>query len=162
HENYEVLPSKNDDPLAGVSTRDLITIQRHLLGIESLTIPYQLIAADVNNSGGISAKDLLDLRKLILGLSTEFPNNESWRFVNSDYTFPDPQNPWNFEEERAYVDLSSDEMHADFIGVKIGDVNGSVINELTGGIESRSRNSLPLLTKLKENQISRMKYIDVF
>jgi hypothetical protein len=39
-----------------------------------------LIAADVNNDGKVSASDLTELRKLILGIYNELPNNSSWRF----------------------------------------------------------------------------------
>ena len=52
--DYNVLPSKDDDHLNGISTLDLILIQRHILGIEELSSPYQLIAADVNNSEDIN------------------------------------------------------------------------------------------------------------
>ena len=50
--------SKNDDYLNGVSTLDLLLIQRHILGIETLDDPYKFIAADVNNDQEITATDL--------------------------------------------------------------------------------------------------------
>lgn len=52
-------------------------IQRHILDIQSFTSPYKLIASDANNDGKISASDLTDLRKLILGTTNELPKNES-------------------------------------------------------------------------------------
>jgi hypothetical protein len=52
---------------------DLVKIQNTLLGIEPFTSPYDLIAADANNSQTVSAIDLVELRKLILGLYTELP-----------------------------------------------------------------------------------------
>ncbi len=125
--SYVVSPQLDVDYLNGVSTIDLIMIQRHILGIESLDSPYKLIAADVNNSGNINGVDLVELRKLILGIYMELPANDSWRFISDDYNFLDPVNPWaeSFEEDYVINTLTND-MVIDFIGVKIGDVNNSV------------------------------------
>jgi hypothetical protein len=60
---YTVRPYSNDNLLANVSTADLIRIQRHLLGLAPITNPHALIAADINNSGSVSAKDLVLLRR---------------------------------------------------------------------------------------------------
>ncbi len=124
--DYQVSGEKNDDYLNGVSTLDLIMIQRHIIGIEALDSPYKMIAADVNNDNSISAVDLIELRKLILGIYDELPENGSWKFVNADNTL-DVNNPFNYSETRAIEDLASDMMAEDFIGVKIGDVNESVV-----------------------------------
>jgi len=83
------MPFIMTDQLNGVSTLDLIHIQRHILGLELLESPYQLIAADINSSKDINGIDLVELRKLILGIYTEFPNNTSWRFIDSGYKFVD-------------------------------------------------------------------------
>ena len=88
---YEVIPSKNDDHLNGVSTADLVLIQRHLLGKTRLSTPYQYIAADVNNNNDVTAADIAELRRLILGVTSELPNNSSWRFVDRGYNFPEPK-----------------------------------------------------------------------
>jgi hypothetical protein len=124
----ELSSERNDDHKNGVSTLDLVKIQKHLLGIQLLDSPYKLIAADANNSESVSALDLVEIRKLILGLYNEFPKNESWRFVAGDFVFSDPTNPWPFEE---VVDVVSFTMGHDFVGVKIGDVNGNVVANAT-------------------------------
>ena len=36
-------------------------------------------------------KDVVELRKLILQIITEFPDNTSWRFVDGDHVFQNPQ-----------------------------------------------------------------------
>ncbi len=123
----EVRPERNDDPLNGVSTLDLVLIQKHVLGTELLSSPYKLIAADVNDSKQISALDIVELRKMILGTSTEFEHNMSWRFVDKNYVFPSPQQPWEYPESIKLQDMQVEEMDdLDFVGVKIGDVNGNV------------------------------------
>jgi hypothetical protein len=71
--------------------------------------------------------DIIQIRKLILNITDEFPSNTSWRFIDQDYTFPQPQNPWLefFPELINFNDLIGEELNAGFIGVKIGDVNNS-------------------------------------
>ena len=117
--DWIVIPTKTGDEPDGVSTLDLVKIQKHLLGIEEFDSPYKRIAADANNNMDISATDLLELRKLILRITTTLPNNTSWRFVKADYVFPDPTDPWPFDEISNLDQLN-------FIGIKVGDVNGSV------------------------------------
>lgn len=139
--SYEVVPMKNTDPLNGISTLDLVYIQRHILGLERITSPYKLIAADINKNNEVTAIDLIELRKLILGINDEIPSNLSWRFIESNFTFVDPTNPWlaTLPETHFIESLSSTE-EVDFIGVKIGDVNNSAVTSLNGeDIESRNK-----------------------
>jgi hypothetical protein len=152
YSNYQLKPVKNDHHSNGVSTKDLVMIHRHILGIETLPSPFQLIAADVNNSGSVTVRDLIEIRKLILGIYTEFPNNQSWRFISADYTFPDPINPWKYTEDRNYHDIKKNEMAADFLGVKIGDVNASAITNAKGGLEVRNAKFLDLNAKLQQGK----------
>lgn len=124
--NYVVTPHRDYDFMNGVSTFDLTLLSRHILGIQEIKGPYKLIAADINNSGTISTADVLALRKMILGLDAEFPNNRSWRFIDASFTFPDPQNPWltPFPEVIHCKEVHG-MMQVGFIGVKIGDISGN-------------------------------------
>src|SRR5690606_14286509 len=61
-----VIPYKNIGFSDGVSTADLIDIQRHILQKKALESQYMKIAADVNGNGRIDGLDVLDLRQLIL------------------------------------------------------------------------------------------------
>ena len=126
-ETYKVVPSLNRDILNGVSTLDLVLIQKHILGLESLDSPYKIIAGDVNRDGRMTAIDLLELRKVILGLSDEFTNNDSWRFVDDNYQFISPNNPLNEQFKETYmIEGLTTTMILDFVGIKVGDVNGNV------------------------------------
>ena len=132
--DLDIEPVRNDDHKNGVSTLDLVKIQKHLLGIEDLGSPYKLIAADANNSSSVSAIDLVELRKLILGLYNELPNNSSWRFADGSYEFADEANPWDFVE---VVNIQGLAMDKDFVAIKIGDVNGTV-SANSNSIETRN------------------------
>lgn len=125
--DYTITPSLDTHPLNGISTFDLLLIQKHILGIQALNSPYKMIAADINNSRSITTLDLIQLRKLILGLDVHFANNTSWRFVDANYVFPDVRNPWsaNFPEA-VTIRLGIDSRrNASFVAIKIGDLNSS-------------------------------------
>ncbi|HKK74362.1 MAG TPA: HYR domain-containing protein [Saprospiraceae bacterium] len=124
--DYSVIPGKNVAHRNGVSTFDLVLIQKHILGTARLNSPYKIIAADANSSKSVTTLDLIQVRKLILNLQTEFPDNTSWRFIDADYNFPDPLNPWlrAFPEVKNINNLERSD-YANFVGVKIGDVNTS-------------------------------------
>ena len=135
-----VTPTKDDNPLNGVSTYDLVLMTKHILGLEPLTTPYKMIAADANRSGSITSFDIVEFRKLILGVYNELPNNTSWRFVEKAYTFPNPANPFGtpFPENISLGNLSANMMSNHFEGVKIGDVNGTAIANSLQSVEDRT------------------------
>ncbi|MBI1223912.1 MAG: hypothetical protein GC192_01630 [Bacteroidetes bacterium] len=135
-DDVTITPEKDTLPLNGVSTFDLVTIRKHILGVDTLDSPYKIIAADINRSGAVSTFDIVEIRKLILVINTEFPNNTSWRFVDAAYVFPNPLNPFvePFPESISVNNFSMDELDHHFIAIKIGDVNNSAITSLfTGG-----------------------------
>lgn len=129
--NYTVTPLKNTHHLDGVSTFDLVMISKHILGLESLDSPYKMIAADANRSNYITTFDIVELRKLILGIYDSLPANTSWRFVDADYIFPDPANPFQapFPESIERIDVQNHQFEDDFIAIKTGDVNGTAIGD---------------------------------
>lgn len=139
-EEYEITPYSPSDYLNGVSTIDIILISKHILGIQQLSSPYELIAADVNHSNSVSTLDLIHLRKTILGISTGFPGNESWRYIDAAYNFPNPADPWAeiFPEQVEIPMLTHDMFGADFIAVKVGDVNGNAQANATDESEGRA------------------------
>lgn len=125
--DYTITPYKNDGVLNGVSTFDLVLMNRHILSTRPLTNPYQLIAADVNNSGNVSTFDIVLLRKLILNIDDEFSRNTSWKFIPRSFEFPEANNPWatEFPEIINVNNFSQEVIDADFVAVKVGDVNGN-------------------------------------
>ena len=103
-----------NDFLNGVSTLDMVMIQRHLLGIDPFAKEEMHIAADVNGDGYVSVYDLLYLRRLILGINNFIA--ESWRVRSkADLKL----------NSIAIKNLSQDIINADFAIIKVGDINGS-------------------------------------
>jgi hypothetical protein len=127
-QDYILTPSYNTKPLNGVTTYDMVLIRRHILNIQLFDNPYNIIAADVNRSGSVTTFDLVELQKLILTITAQFPNNNpSWRFVPASHIFPDPANPfaYAFPEVVSLDDIVGNYWTADFVSIKVGDVNGS-------------------------------------
>jgi hypothetical protein len=137
--DYTLVPQKDTDPLNGVSTFDLVMISRHILHTNPLNSPYKIIAADVNRSGTVTTLDMVELRKLILRVSSRFSNNTSWRFIDKDYFFPNPDNPFStvFPEIVNINNLDSDQLSTDFVAVKVGDVNGDARTNTFNNIGNR-------------------------
>ncbi len=108
----------DDEVLNGVNVRDLILIQRHILGLEDLDERLTL-ASDIDSNGNITAADVLDLRKRILGVTNEI----EWKFINTQV-----DNGTLIQPKATYV------------AYKKGDVDDSAI--LPGGEE------LPVTAKL--------------
>lgn len=118
---------KDDDFNTSVTTLDLVKIMRHILGIQSFTTPYQLLASDVSGSQSIKASDLLLLRKLILGVISEFPDVDPWIFLDDSFQFVDPDNPWDdfvvidVDPYKITINQNSQAPY-NFVGVKIGNI----------------------------------------
>lgn len=129
-----IIPGKNTGFSNGVSTADLIDIQRHVLQKKALDSKYKMIAADVNGNGRIEGLDVLELRKLVLNPSGVFANNTSWRFYDT-----------KTDKEVYEINPLTEDMTLNFTGVKIGDVNLS-------GDPARSSRSAHSLSRLKDER----------
>ncbi len=153
-ENYVIVPEKDEMPMNGVTTFDLVLMSKHILGITLLDSPYKIIAADANHSNSITTFDLVQIRRLILGIDETFPNNTSWRFVDAGFVFPDPTNPFLtiFPEDIAINEMDEDAVANDFVGVKIGDVNSSAISNGLVATQERSPEK-NLVFKMKKQEV---------
>ncbi len=129
YDSYEISASREDDYLNGVTTLDLLLIQRHILGLRLLESEYKLIAADVDGSDHISGGDLVSLRRLILGTADDLPIGRSWTFVDASQTFDNAFEPFPYAQSLIIADLDEDLKQLDFVGVKMGDVNENVYLE---------------------------------
>lgn len=148
-ENYTVRPRKDDDINNGISTADIVLIQKHILGVQKFTTPYQYIAADVNNSQSVTAADISEIRKLILGITDKFKEGvPSWNFITHDMVFDQIENPWlnaPWKTQYEFSNLIGEFKGANFMAIKSGDVNLSAkTTEFGNGFEQRSSNNFYL------------------
>ena len=123
-------------PWAGVTTLDIVLIQKHILGISPFTETAQFIAADVNRDGNITGADLVHIRKLILGIYDDWQNSANYVFLDSeDYDYLNDviadEGILNtllllaFGLESPCLSSTSS---VNRVGIKTGDVNGSLAN----------------------------------
>ncbi|MFK8104344.1 MAG: T9SS type A sorting domain-containing protein [Saprospiraceae bacterium] len=121
----QIAPYKNTNPRNGVNLFDLVLMQKHILNTQVFTSPYQRIAADQDQNGEVSILDIIEFRKLLLFLSTELPNHPAWRFIPSNFVFPNPLNPYEttFPESYDCADLTGSDNNLDFVAIKMGDVD---------------------------------------
>jgi hypothetical protein len=128
---FKIKPSKNEEAMNGVSTYDMVLMQRHILGLVEISDPYTQIAAYVNNSGSVSTSDMVAMRRVILNINPDFGSTQSWRFVVADHNF---SSGGTFPEDYP-LDNPTTDMQVDFIGIKIGDINSNAKTELLGDDE---------------------------
>jgi hypothetical protein len=125
--NVQVRAAKNnnDDASQGVTTFDIAKVSQHVLDIAKLASPYQWIAADVDKSNEIDATDMLHMRRFILKITPSLPGG-NFRFIDRAYTFRNAANPFgeDFPEVVNIATLNANTT-ANFVAVKLGDVNGS-------------------------------------
>lgn len=139
--DYKIKVSNDQNYLDGISTLDIIGIQKHILGKTYFENVWQYLAADVTNDEKITSADVAALRKLILGLDYKFKNSMSWKYVISNYQFPDPENPWyeKLPDSYYYPSIPGDMNYTDFKGVKVGDVSQSTWSGLSSPKERTAR-----------------------
>ncbi len=126
---YTLTPVHDTLPLNGVGTYDLVLISKHILGLEPLPTTWKMLAADVNRSGSITTFDIVEARKLILGIYPVLPVAASWRFLPSNTVFSDPTNPFDpntkLNDFITVSNLQANFTAGNFTGLKVGDVNDS-------------------------------------
>jgi hypothetical protein len=124
--SYTLVPQYDINDLNGVSSFDLALISKHMLNLTPFDSPWAIIAADVNMSNGLSALDIIEARKVLLGINDAFTTAPSWRFFSGLTTFTDPLNPFpiGFTGFR-FNNLQQNITDINFIGVKVGDVDAT-------------------------------------
>jgi len=135
NQEYTITPKKDVADDNGISTYDMVLLQRHILGITELDSPYKIMAADVNSSGGVSTADIVEMRKLILGINDKLTKTDSWKFVPADHVFTDPKHPFSTDVPESITAMSNTEVA--FTGYKMGDLNlnANTANLLGDGVE---------------------------
>lgn len=155
--------SRNDNPANGVTALDLAIIRKHILNIELITSPFNLIAGDVNGSKDITTFDMVHIQQVILGQIPEFPNGPSWQFFEEGFTFDDPNDPFatTLPNNEFTFSINSDTLDLNFMAIKIGDVNNSAMANLIAN-QSETRNVSTLFFDVKDKDVTRGETVDIY
>jgi len=123
---YSIQVAMEDSRNNGLTTRDVILIQQHLMGINSFTSHWKMLESDVNQDQRVSSIDIVELRKTIIGQASEMDQYPPWRFFDTQLAF-EPMNYSVLQElkDGVYISNMSSTKHADITGLKMGDVDHS-------------------------------------
>lgn len=138
-----VRAAKSGQPLDGVTTLDLALINKHILGLDTFKTFYQVLAADVNGSKTVTTFDVVETRKLILGIYDTFPGVPAWLMIRP---VPNPAilNAFNAVRDtyQVYIPEVTDDISfskLDYIGIKVGDVNYTApLSFRSAGVDDRA------------------------
>ncbi|MFK7774365.1 MAG: peroxidase family protein [Saprospiraceae bacterium] len=156
--------SRTDNPANGVTTFDMVLIRKHILHLEFLDSPWKLIAADVNRSKEITTFDLVHIQQVILGLVPDFPNSPSWLFLEEDFTFDDPSNPFTTVLPNNVYTFSndSDTLEMNYMALKIGDVNDNANPNFNTPVDTRNEYARTLLFNVKDRELKVGEEVEVY
>lgn len=137
--NYYLV--RNTGPLDGITTKDIVLIQRHILGITKFTDTLQYIAADVNNNFNITASDISEIRRLILGVKANFTYVKPWYFLRKDWrAVAKPNKPISDIEFKGVNVPNFPLTNVDIFVLKMADIdlsyNGLQNNQLESRVKS--------------------------
>jgi len=87
---YTVTPSKAalTPGSAGITTVDVIAVQRHFLGFGTPLSGCRLTAADVNGVNGVNTVDVIAIQRFFLGLTTGIGNAGKYKFAPVSRSYP--------------------------------------------------------------------------
>jgi hypothetical protein len=151
--NRMVKMSREGRPLEGISTLDIISLQRHINGIERISEPHRLYASDLDGNGRVGANDLILLKKAVLGAYQlpDFQGNLSWVFFGGLCV---PQSMDDLVNHVCPEGVEIDHtgtfpMTVFFRTIKMGDVNADMTNS-AWNLTPRTTTSFPLYTEKNE------------
>ncbi len=153
-DDYTIQPRANPAiDLGQVTTGDLILISRHILGLQAFSSPYQYVAADVTADRQINVLDMIAIRRVILGITTDYPSSDSWRFMAENGSFGNDPSRWLNNSALMEVfnvnNLENQILNANFMAIEMGNVSAAVPgNSLEAPAQQRSGQALniPLLS----------------
>ena len=138
-----------DDPMTDVTTFDIVKIQKHLLQLEEFPTFFHYVAADVNRSCSVSALDMVEIRKVLLGSEEEFLDGQEWIIFNQAHDTSDFDALCDLPEIVEFTWDSSELVN--WWAVKVGDVSSAVVDSLFDqNNETRSLNTIHLEKSLSE------------
>ncbi|RME38637.1 MAG: hypothetical protein D6794_05085 [Deltaproteobacteria bacterium] len=129
--DYGLFPYKDNNADCGVNTLDYYLVYYHLLGLNLLDYPYQVVAGDMDLNRTLTIGDVVDIIRLINGTFVPPDRWYSWTFMPSWVyaNFPSVTSQYysypEYDEYITLYNLATDAVNQDFTGIKRADVDGS-------------------------------------
>ncbi|GJM32196.1 MAG: hypothetical protein DHS20C18_11970 [Saprospiraceae bacterium] len=129
--NYTVRAEKEGNIACGITQDDLDRLEDHILDVERLQTWRELFAADANGNESISVWDQIHIEGFFNG--TPIANSTPWRFfVPESYNSLAIGIPFEplpeVEQVHEFTNLEVDQNNVNFLGIKIGDLDGDCTN----------------------------------
>jgi len=129
-DDIDLSADKSEGNGCGLTSFDISLMEDHILMTNLFNDEYQYFAADANGSGTITTLDVVEVRRVILGVdpSLDIP----WVVIpGSNYSainIPPPSQSStvpSYDSTLEFNSVTQDLSGKDFFGVKVGDVSGS-------------------------------------
>ena len=161
--DYNITPLDQQLEAQGISTFDLVLIAAHILQTRVITDPYSLIAVDVDDNNFISVIDLVGIRQVILERTASYNSGIAWKYIDANFMFMNNLNPFldDYPVQINLNELTSDVQNANFIAIKLGDVDGSGSSLEDSNITERNNRNINFNVenrKLKHNQVEEIEF----
>ncbi len=156
--NTSTACSKSTPGNAGVTAGDLLRIVNHIFG-DTLSSPYQWVAADVNNSKTVTLADYLIIQRLVLGTDQNLLNSPDWKFIPKSYVFPSNNTPAfgpltnPFPQMIDHNPVNQNFLDDDFVAVRMGDVNGNAPVNFSDDADDRYGDSETLYFEVDDRAV---------
>ncbi|MDX1683791.1 MAG: T9SS type A sorting domain-containing protein [Saprospiraceae bacterium] len=147
---YEISASKSKGMMNGVDIWDYYYLYFHNSPFFKISDPVALLAADINGDGKVNMFDQNLLLSAILDPSWPDAQFESWRFYDQK-AFDQylSQGFGSLDRKMKIRDLDDREMDMHFVGVKVGDIDGTVDPEGVRQNSSRERLTIGMRMELE-------------
>jgi len=144
--SYQLIPKYTAKDLKGIDVNDAIILLRHLLKMEQITDPYKLIAADINQDKIVDYADFNLLYGIINGSIGLDQLTALWRFVPSTHVWSTTK--LSYQEDinisMDFLKINASYEKANYIAVKLGDLDGNVGNLISEELTARNQNTVNL------------------
>lgn len=174
--DYKLTPFKSYKFLDGITTDDYTLLVNYVQGLDTFTHKAQYLAADIDGNDTINLDDVLLLGYYLVAKTEKIPSSQaSWRFIPKSYNLSSLQ-ILNYKlplipNSLLFSPLDSNCLDADFVGIKIGDVNLSLLDTShsvstlsNNTLELRERAVIPEFVRVKAypNPAKERTYIDLY
>ena len=153
--NLRLAVDYSDEWINGITANDLYHLQNHITGYRPIAEDHFLMSSDVNADGEIDLMDLLELKKVLLGITSRMTSEVNpWLYMSTSDLVKDKFA--NHSNEFVLNPLQDGPNFLEILATKRGDLDGDIVDL----VETRSVDNLSITldkSELKAGETSLMK-----
>ena len=144
HNDYMISGPNLQMPANKLEVCDLEILRDHITGVQLITDPYLLLAADIDDNNRVDFDDFKHLLYLLTGTIDELPTDREVLLIPADLVLSDPLNQ-DLNQYIEYSDLDTSMYESNFIYI----VKGNLCNESFGST-TQSEETMNILTSIAD------------